>query len=154
MFNTLVKELGSAIGLDDLAPDETSAVTLAIDGVAFSLQYYDEGEEIYIIHRIASLPYDAQAQAAVQRYLLESNCFFRAVGPGVLGIEANEIFYTVRVACRDKSDQCLSGNELEHILRSVVDACSELRNGCSQIVESTQSYATTDELDFHSMLRV
>ena len=154
MFTTLVEELGSIIGLNDLTPDETGALTLTIDGVPFTLQYYEGGEEVYIIHRLEALPEDLQTQLAVQRFLLESNCFFRAVGPGTLGIEAHDIFYAVRVPCREKSGQRLSGLELEHLLRSVVDTCKELRNGCSEVIENAKHYDNPEDLDYSSMLRV
>ena len=154
MFSTLVEELGSVIGLENLAPDETGALTLTIDGIPFTLQYYDGGEEIYIIHRLDALPEDSQTQTAALRFLLESNCFFRAVGPGVLGIEEHSIFYSVRVPCRDKSGQRLAGLELEHLLRSVVDTCSSIRNSYSEVIHREQNQSASSDVDYLSMLRV
>ena len=154
MFSTVLQELGRVIGMSDLAPDESGALTLTVDGVPFTLQYYEGGEEIYIIHRIGSLPEDARTLEVAQRFLLESNCFFRAVGPGTLGVEENDIFYTVRVACCDKSGIRLSGHELEHLLRSVVDTCTQLRNDCTEVIEKEQNHDKPSDLEYLSMLKV
>ena len=43
MFSTVIQELGRVIGMSDLAPDETGALTLTVDGVPFTLQYYEGG---------------------------------------------------------------------------------------------------------------
>ena len=154
MFANLIKELGEVIGLPSLAPDESGALTLTVDGSPFILQYYDAGQELYIIHRIGDLPEDAERLAAVQRFLLEKNCFFRSVGPGILGIEQNDIFYTVRIACCDKFGQRISGAELEHILRAAVDTCAELRSGCSEALHEEQESSLPADTVFVSMLRV
>lgn len=154
MFNTLTKELGDVIGLDQLGPDETGALTLSVDGMTFTLQYYESGEEIYIIHRIGPLPEDDASLLALQGYLLESNCFFRHVGPGTLGIEGRDVFYTVRVACRDRSGQRLSGAELEVMLRGVVDTCRLLREGSDEVINRALTQSDQIDADYLSMLKV
>ena len=154
MFANLIKELGEVIGLPSLAPDVTGAVTLNVDGFPFILQYYDAGQELYIIHRLGTLPEAPDQQAAVQRFLLEKNCFFRGVGPGVLGIEKNDIFYAVRIACCDKFGQRIAGTELERVLRAVVDTCADLRNACSEVLHGEQDSSLSEGVEFMSMLRV
>jgi hypothetical protein len=154
MFATLVKELGESIGLRDLSTDVSGALTLTVDGFPFLLQYYDAGQELYIIHRIGTLPEYSEQQIAVQRFLLEKNCFFREVGPGVLGVEKNDIFYTVRVGCCDKFGQRMSGEELEHMLRAVVDTCAVLRSGCAEVMHMKQDSALPAGDEFLSMIRV
>lgn len=124
MFSTVVKELGVVIGLPELAPDLSGALTLNIDGQTFILQHVEEGEEIYIIHRIGTLPEEREARLAAQCFLLEHNCFFRGVGAGVLGTEDDAVFYTARLSSRE-----LSGRDLEHFLRAATDMCAKLRAG-------------------------
>lgn len=157
MFSTIVKELGGVIGLPDLAPDLSGALTLNIDGHAFLMQYFEEGEEIYIIHRLGTLPEERDARLAAQRFLLEGNCFFRGVGSGTLGTEGEAVFYTARLSCRE-----LSGRELEHVLRAVTDVCAKLRAGFAEVNSEsgipaflTSSALPADaEKSFSGMLRV
>ena len=154
MFANLVKELGEVIGLHGLAPDVSGAVTLTVDGFPFILQYYDAGQDLYIIHRLGSLPEAPDQQAAVQRFLLEKNCFFRGVGAGILGIEGDDIFYTARIACCDKFGERISGAALEHILRAVVDTCADVRSGYSAVMSTGQGAAMQADIEYLSMLRV
>lgn len=122
MFSTIIKELGHALGLADLNPDELGALTLSIDGQHFTLQFFEGGEEIYIIHRLGALPVEKDEVLQTQAFLLHCNCFFRGVGSGVLGVEDNTIFYAARLSCTG-----LSGRELERFLRATVDTCARLR---------------------------
>ena len=154
MFATLVKELGEVVGLHSLAPDASGAVTLTVDGFPFILQYYDAGQDLYIIHRLGTLPEAPEQQAAAQRFLLEKNCFFRGVGSGILGIEDNDVFYTVRIACCDKFGGCISGAELEHILRAAVDTCADVRSGYSAVMSTEQRAGMPTDIEYLSMLRV
>ena len=154
MFANLVKELGEVIGLPSLAPDVAGAVTLSVDGFPFILQYYDAGQDLYIIHRLGTLPEAPDQQAAVQRFLLEKNCFFRGVGSGILGIEGNDIFYAVRIACCDKFGERISGAALEHILRAVVDTCADVRSGYSAVISTEQEAGMPTDIEYLSMLRV
>ena len=93
-------------------------------------------------------------QAAVQRFLLEKNCFFRGVGSGILGIEGDDIFYAVRIACCDKFGERISGAALEHILRAVVDTCADVRSGYSAVMSTGQGAAMPADIEYLSMLRV
>lgn len=47
MFSTIIKELGHALGLADLNPDELGALTLSIDGQHFTLQFFLKVEKKY-----------------------------------------------------------------------------------------------------------
>ena len=154
MFDGLVKELGGIIGLPKLGPDESGALTLVIDGEPFILQYFEAGDEIYIIHRIGTLPESPEEQLAAQRFLLERNCFFREVGPGVLGTEGDAVFYTVRLPCRDVSGRGLSGAELEHVLRAAADICIKLRAGYAEGKHGDAASRVPTDMSFLNMLRV
>lgn len=122
MFKKIISELGFLLNLRDLAPDNTGALTLRIDGQDFILQYFDQGQEIYIIHRLGTLPENTEDRARIQGLLLERNCFFRGVGTGTIGTEDSGIYYTVRL----RADS-LNGHELEQFMRAVTTVCEQIR---------------------------
>lgn len=142
MFSDLITELGHVIGME-LSPDASGALTLVIDGQEFVLQYFDEGEEVYIVHRLGVLPEESAPRLAVSGFLLHSNCFFRGVGGGVLGTEGNDVYYTLRIPCAS-----LSGRELEHVLRACIDTCSRLRKELAEaMADSAGSGNAPDDTD-------
>ena len=122
MFCKIISELGRLLNLADLAPDASGALTLRIDGQDFILQYFEQGQDIYVIHRLGTLPEDEGERARVQGLLLERNCFFRGTGTGVVGTEGRDVYYTVRL----RADG-LDGRELEQFLRAITAACDRLR---------------------------
>lgn len=122
MFSSIIRELGRLLDLPMLAPDATGALTLRIDGQDFVLQYFGQGQDIYVVHRLGTLPEDEGELLRVQRLLLERNCFFRGTGPGSIGTEGRDIYYTVRL----RADG-LDGREMEQFLRAITAACDRLR---------------------------
>ena len=128
MFCKIISELGRLLNLADLAPDASGALTLRIDGQDFILQYFEQGQELYIIHRIGTLPEAPNERTRIQSRLLEHNCFFRGVGSGVIGTEGSDIYYTVRLSAGS-----LDGRTLEQAMRSVTAVCDRLRRDMDEL---------------------
>lgn len=122
MFCKIISELGRLLNLPDLAPDASGALTLRIDGQDFILQYFEQGQELYIIHRLGTLPEEPKGRTRMQSLLLERNCFLRGVGPGAIGTEGSDIYYTVRLSAGS-----LDGRTLEQAMRSATAVCDRLR---------------------------
>ena len=104
-MDELLRQLGAAVGIANLAMDGKGTCSLRVDGEVFTLRHDASrepggGGEIIFVHQLAALPQDDAGKLDLYAFLLEKNCLFRGVGPGILGIspEDNGVFYAARTA--------------------------------------------------------
>ena len=137
-MNALLRDLGGKIKLGDLALDDQGAISLAIDGETFTLQYH-EGGEAYFVHRLGLLPAEdgplgpSEIRAAVSAWLLDRNCFFRGTGPGSLGVNperggGDAIWYCARLLLDN-----LEYADFEAFLLAVADTSGRLRRELAEL---------------------
>jgi len=143
-MNTLLRRLDEKINLGGLALDGQGALSLNIDGATCTLQYHEEGRETYFINRLGLLPSEAGMRAVVTAWLLDRNCFFRGVGPGVLGVTQGEdaIWYCARLRLDN-----LEYADFEAFLLAVADMSDRLRRELAAIPGPETRAADTKNAD-------
>ena len=151
-MNELLRQLGAAVGVPNLAVDEKGACSLRIDGEVFTFRHEEDRGEIIFVHQLAALPSSDSEKLALFTFLLERNCVFRGVGPGILGIslEDNGVFYAARLATAG-----LAYPDFERYLQAVVDICDSLRGEMIRRMANRDTGPAYDgKLGFGAMLRV
>lgn len=83
LYETLIREFGTALGHPELAPDEEGLCALSVDDgeVTLFIQLRDE-DTVLIFAEVGRLPDDAEAARA----LLAANLFGRGTADGTLGL--------------------------------------------------------------------
>lgn len=143
--NELLRQLGKAAGLSGAALDAGGSFSLSLDGTVFTLRQMEETGELYILHTLGALPEEREERARVSALLLERNCFFQGVGGGVLGVYAQNIYYTLRLAPKS-----LEYPDFERIVLAAADTCAKLK----QEMEAGESAPAAAQEDLNGVMRV
>jgi len=87
-FETLIAELGAAIGLPELKLDEDGACTLSFDdNITVNLRLDPETDAVVLYSPLGLL--EADGSVAVKDALLEANLLFQGTGGCTLGVDSN-----------------------------------------------------------------
>ncbi|MDR2891991.1 MAG: type III secretion system chaperone [Deltaproteobacteria bacterium] len=155
--NELLRLLGEKIGLSGLALDEMGTATLTIDGANCTLHLpslphtSEYGRELYCLTSLGRLSSEADLRATVSAWLLDRNCFFRGVGPGVLGVTEGEdiIWYCARLRL-DTAEY----TDFEVFLLAVADMGTRLRRELTAIPGPEKSTGAENAEHPDTFLRV
>ena len=149
-LESLTAKLGQASGLPGLALNEAGSCSLSLDGRVYTLHYYEAGETLYCIHNLGNLPAPAEERLRIALWLLERNCFFRGVGPGVLGVSEGSIYYCARL---DPVE--LEYLELETFTLAVADICAALGQDLTAFVTTgSAEVAPLSIMEQSGMIRI
>jgi hypothetical protein len=90
-YALLLRELGEAVHIPDLAADETGYASLDIDGTLVQLQLNPHTGIVTLFTRLGKVP--DQHRAAVNERLLDANLFWQGTRGATIGadIESHEI---------------------------------------------------------------
>ena len=83
--DALIRALGHAVGIDDLALDDGGTCTLRFDETVLALEL-DEGEDRLVLHAALG-PLPAEGQAELLARLLEANLFWKDTHGATLALD-------------------------------------------------------------------
>jgi len=85
-YKQLLSELGQAVGLPDLAPDEDNYCCLGFDDkIITHLQYNEENEVLMLFAQLGTIDEDKAAE--IYPKLLKANLFWQGTGGATLGVD-------------------------------------------------------------------